>query len=332
MSSSESVRAAFRTKAVIDWIDLTVTLKSGTQFRYLQDELRSILDITGSPYVKPVDAGAGKVATCFVLRLQDAHASTLRDLERTTAALALAYPFAKAPEVSGIEVALDFYSRDDPNAVPALVHRLQRSLEADGSNPRQFDPDKAAKPKYCNRFLNRDRPEPVTGLILDPHLGLRVGNKRDAIQWQVYDKRTDNNGQLLEPSKRRARAEFTLTGKELAKRVLGANAGSRLANLEDLRTFRFETLAGLLHFRQFKPAEMITNSPVVATTLTKISSWHAHGVMNYPLGFAATYRDKRRPTNVGRRVTRKHSAHMVADAELNDIARRKLKALTRRFA
>jgi hypothetical protein len=102
--------------------------------------------------------------------------------------------------------------------------------------------------------------------------------------------------------------------------------------LEDLRTFRFETLAGLLHFRQFKPIEEITNIPVVAKTLTKLNPWREHGVMNYPLGSVATYRDRRRPANVGRTAKLKHSRHTVADGELNDIARRTLKALTGRFA
>lgn len=332
MSEAVSVRAAFRTRAVIDWIELAVTLKSGTQFRYVQAALHSILGLATRPYVKAVNAGAGGVATRFVLRLHDAHAATLRELERVTGALALAHPFAKPPEVTGIELALDFYSRGDPNAVADMVHRLQSSIEANGKNPRQFDPDKAPKPKHGNRFLNRDRPEPVTGLTLDPRLNLRIGNAGDAVQWQIYDKRTDNNRQPIEPSQRRARTEFTLAGQELAKRVLGPDAGLRLANLADLHTFKFETLACLLHFRQFKPVETISLAPVLASTLPKIKALHEHGIMNYHLGSVATYRDKRRPTDVGRRVPLKHSRHTVADAELNDIARRTLKALTSRFA
>jgi hypothetical protein len=54
--------------------------------------------------------------------------------------------------------------------------------------------------------------------------------------------------------------------------------------------------------------------------------------MNHHLGLTATYRDGRRPNDMGRKATRKHSRHTVADAELNDIARRALKALTGRFA
>lgn len=329
MSAPVSVRAAFRTQAVIDWIELAVTLQSGTQFRYVQAALRSILGLVTPPYVKPVNAGAGGVATCFILRLHDARAASLREVERITGALALVRPFVKPPEVTGIELALDFYSRSTPNAVPAIVHRLQSSIAAYGDNPRQFDPDKAPQPKHGNRFLNRDRPEPVTGLALDPRLNLRIGNAGDAVQWQVYDKRTDNNRQPIDPSLRRARAEFTLSGKELAKRVIGPNVGSRLATLDDLRTFRFETLADLLHFRQFKPIEAVTDDPVAARELAKLRE---HGIVNYSPGSVAFYRDGRRPNENGRRATRKHSKHTVADAELNDIARRTLKALTARFA
>jgi hypothetical protein len=331
MNALKSVRSEFKSRAVVDWIELGVTLKNGTQFRYIQDKLQSILDLKSRPYVKPVNAGPGKVATCFRLRLHDAHTATFRDLERIMTALSLVHPFADTPTVTGIEVALDFYSRNDPNAVQELVLRLQRGLQAYG-NPRQFDPDKAAAPKHGNRYLNRERPEPVTGLILDPRLNLRIGDIGDAVQWQVYDKLTDNNGQPVESSQRRARAEFTLTGEELARRILGANCGSRLANLDDLRTFKFETLAELLHFRLFKPTEAVASAPILESTLTEIAKWQAHGVTNYPLGLVGTYRDKRRASAVGRRVKRKRSSHTVADAELNDIARRALKAFTRRFA
>lgn len=331
MSRTDSVRAAFKTRAVIDWIDVAVTLKSGTQFRYVQEKLRTILDLTTPPFVKAVSSGAGGVATRFVIRLHDAHAATLRELERITAALALTHPFAEPPEVAGIELALDFYSRGNPDDVLELVRRLQSSIEAYG-NPRQFDPEKAPTPKHGNRFLNRDRPEPVSGLVLDPRLNLRIGNAGDAVQWQIYDKRTDNNCQPIPPSQRRARAEFALSGEELATRILGPNAGSRLATLTELKTFNFETLARLLHFRRFKPIETTAHNPVVAMTLAKLSPMREHGITNYPLGSFSVHRDGRRANDMGRRRKLIHSSHTVADAELNDIVRKKLKALTAKFA
>lgn len=331
MDKHESVRAAFRTRAVIDWIELSVTLESGTQFRYVQNKLQSILELDTLPFVRPVNAGAGNVAKRFAVRLHDAHAATLHELECITTALALAYPFAEPPEVTGIEIALDFDAKHDQNDILAMVHRLQSSIEAHG-NPRQFDPDKAPTPKHGNRFLNPDRPEPVTGLSLDPRLNLRIGNTGDAVQWQIYDKRTDNNRQPIAPGARRARAEFTMTGSELAWRTLGPDAGSRLVTLDDLRTFKFETLANLLHFRQLKPIEAIKDDPLFAATLARLGPLREQGIVNYHLGLTAFYRDGRRPNDMGRKATRKHSRHTVADAELNDIARRALKALTGRFA
>lgn len=326
-----SVRAAYRTRAVIDWIELAVTLENETQFRYVQKRLQTILELDTRSFVRPVDPGAGNVAKRFTFCLHDGHAATLGELERIMAVLALAFPFAAPPEITNIELALDFYPKLDLDNIPSLVHRLQSSIEA-RCNPRQFDPDKAPKRKHCNRFLNPDRPEPVTGLTLDARLNLRIGNKGDPIQRQIYDKRTDNNGQPVAPGKRRARAEFTLTGSQLAWRALGPNAGSRLVTLDDLRTFRFETLANFLHFRQLKPIDAITNDPIGAATLATLDSLRTQGIINYGLGMTAYYRDRRRPNDIGREATRKHSGHTVADAELNDIVRRSFKALTGRFA
>lgn len=326
-----SVRAAYRTSAVIDWIEVAVTLESETQFRYIQSKLQSILELDRPPYVKALNPGAGGAANRFVIYLHDTHAAALHELERIMTALALHHPFAAPPEVTSIELAVDFYPKHDPADIPHLVHRLQLSIDARG-NPRQFDPDKAAAPKHGNRFLNPDRPEPVTGLTLDPRLNLRIGNKGDPVQRQIYDKHTDNNGQPVTPGKRRARAEFTVTGSKLALRVLGPDAGSRSVTLDDLRTFKFETLADLLHFRQFKPIEAITGNPVCAWTLAKLAPTRNHGIMNYGLGMTTFYRDGRRPNDMGRKATRKHSSHTVADAELNHIVRRSLKDLTGRFA
>jgi hypothetical protein len=331
MSRSNSVRASFRTCAVIDWIELTLTLENGTQFRYIQEKLRMILNIETRPHVRPLNPGAGNVATRFVIRIHETHAQTLDNLQKIMTALETAHPFARAPEVTGIELALDFYSRYDPEAVTELVHRLQARIAARG-NPRQYDPNKSTLPKNCNRYLNPDRPEPVTGLVIDPSLNLRLGNKVDEIQWQIYDKRTDNNRRLLDPGQRRARAEFTLRGKQLAQRVLGPDAEFRLATLNDLRAFKFETLAGLLHFRKFKNFEITDYVRVVAVTLSKLVPWREQGITNYTLATTVFYQDKRRPNLLGRPAKRKYSRHTVADAELNDIVRRKFKALSGRFA
>ncbi|MGZ8292216.1 MAG: hypothetical protein ACXWVG_04150, partial [Telluria sp.] len=68
MDAYESVRTGFRTRAVIDWIELSVSLESRTQFRYVQNKLQSILELDTLPFVRPVNPGAGNVAERFAVR------------------------------------------------------------------------------------------------------------------------------------------------------------------------------------------------------------------------------------------------------------------------
>lgn len=330
MNAPEKVRAAFKLSAVVDWLELTVTLIRGTQFRYVRMHLGMILQMEKPPAVVPRDATAGGVATQFAIRLQDPHAASLDNLERVMVALALEFPFACPPVVSGIEIAVDFRPRTNEADIADLVHRMQLSIDAHG-NPRQYDPGKSPSPRFCNRYLNPDRPEPVTGLKIDPRFNLRIGNHGDAVQYQLYDKRTDNNGKLLAPNQRRARAEFTLSGAELANRVHGADGSSPPVTLDDLRKFRFESLAGLLHFRRFKSVEAITTTPALAKMLEKTLPWREYGITNYNIGMTA-FNPERRRGAVRSSRQRAHSAHTYADAELNDIVRRSFRSLTKNFA
>jgi len=330
MNSPEKVRAAFKSSAIVDWLELTVTLIRGTQFRYVRTHLGTILQMEKPPAVLPHNPTAGGVATQFVIRLQDHHAASLDNLESVMAALSLKFPFARPPVVSGIEIAVDFRPRTNKADVANLVHRMQLSLDAHG-NPRQYDPDKSPSRGFCNRYLNPERPEPVTGLKIDRRFNLRIGNDGDAIQYQLYDKQTDNNGKPLASNQRRARAEFTLSGEELAKRIHGVDGSSRPVTLGDLRTFKFESLAGLLHFRRFKSVEAITTNPVLAKMLERTLPWREYGITNYNIGMTA-FNPERRPGAVRSPRPRAHSAHTYADAELNDIVRRSFRSLTKTFA
>jgi hypothetical protein len=330
MKKAEGVRAQFKTVAVIDWLEVTLALIDNTQFRYVRDQLGVILGTAHPPYVKPISPGPGGVTTKFVWRFQDPHTASLENLGGVMTALALVFPFAAPPTVTGIELSVDFFPRTVKSNVADLVHRLQLSIDAHG-NPRQYDPGKSPLRARCNRYLNPDLPEPVTGLKIDSRLNLRIGDDDDAIQYQVYDKQTDNNGKSLAPHERRARAEFTLSGAELAERVHGPDAGLRLVKLSDLKTFKFESLAGLLHFRHFKPINEITSNAALAKMLEKTLPWREHGITNYNIGMTAFYQDERRPGAVRRSVPRLHSTHTCADDELNDIVRRSFRTLTKDF-
>lgn len=57
MKKAEGVRAQFKTVAVIDWLEVTLTLIDNTQFRYVRDQLGVILGTAHPPYVKPISPG-----------------------------------------------------------------------------------------------------------------------------------------------------------------------------------------------------------------------------------------------------------------------------------
>lgn len=329
----QTVRSTYRAEAVIDWIELTITTKETTQFQWLQDKMRRILDLpedAPDTYIKPIDAGAGNQARRFTITLHDQHANSFKELERITSALSKKCPFASPPEVSGIEIALDFYSRNANNAnLQSMTHRLQTSLAGlatSGNDPRQYDPISER-----NRFLRDDDK-------INPDQMLYIGSnsKRDPITWQVYHKVTDHNKQPLESNQHRARAEFTLTGTQLAEYVQNKTRVKKCVHLSDLQTFKFEQLAGLLHFRRLKSISEITAGRCAhfAYAIDKAGDTIRDNLALYPLGKLAYRRDPRtnQPRNKGLPEVLKHSRHSLADDDLNDAVHDKLRSLTRTFS
>lgn len=312
---------------------MTITTKEPTQFQWLQDKLRRILDLAEdarSTYVKPLDAGAGNVARRFAVRLHDQCANSYQELERITFELSEKCPFSSPPEVSGIEIALDFYSRE-ANSIDlrGMTHRLQTSLAGlatSGNDPRQYETIKGR-----NRFLRDDDK-------IRPDQTLYIGSKskRDPITWQVYHKVIDHNQQPLDSNQHRARAEFTLTGAQLAEYVQNKKSAKKCVHLSDLESFGFEQLAGLLHFRRLKPISEITTGKCAhfAYAINKAGDSIRDNLILYPLGKLAYRRDVRtnKPRNKGVPEVLKHSRHSVADDDLNDTVHDKLKGLTRTFS
>ncbi len=312
-----SLRSRFRSRAVIDWIELRIFTRAPTQQQWIR---RSLCGLTGTDdhHVRPIEPGGGGVCTQFSFRLYDEHANSYAELARLVAALDREVPLDGAAGVTGLEVALDFYGRGGDQMggeLEQMAHRLQASIGAYGSNPRQYDPATRR-----NVFLRSDD-EPIDRL-----LNLRIGNKWDPVSWQVYYKRTDR-GEFLPLHECRARAEFTLTGLALAER--GINL------LDDMASVRFESFADLLHFRHLKLKEDITAGtvPAVSFALCKWIGRTRGAVTLYPLGRLFFPRDSRtgKPRNRGVPVARQHSKHTAADAELNQIARDRLRDLTENF-
>lgn len=254
-------------------------------------------------WIEALDKQAGGVGTVFRVRFQDVDDYT--QLALSLENLSLRYPFVTPPKISSIEVACDF--RHKTGSVVdtlAMTHRLQSSLYADGTKPRQFDPSPGI---YQNRYLD------CHGDRLDPNLNFRIGNKNDPLSWQCYFKKVDKKLPLPE-DQWRARVEVTLRGP--APQEYGLNL------LSDLQHFRFDKLASLFRFRYPIPPEQMAAGDLFRLTAIKI---------NRELHDATPDRGIHSFATIGRRdkfrKTRATSSHLQADEELRNAVKGALRRL-----
>jgi hypothetical protein len=227
----------FKAKACIDWLELEITTTRPTQFRYIKSALDKATVCSTHP--EPLDAGAGDVATRFKVRFYDDMANSMRALRAALDTLALSYPLKTPPTVLALELACDLSHKGTPARreadTLAMTHRLQTSLHAEATKPRQFIPDTTGKTKGQNRFLD------MPGVRMDPRYNYRIGNTHDDVSWQAYFKCVDKQAPIPE-NEWRARVEVTLRG--LALTAFG------ITNLDDLASFSFERMACLFRFRR----------------------------------------------------------------------------------
>lgn len=315
-AASRSIRSAYRTEAVVDWLALEIEVARATQFQWLQRVLADHYGGDTRAYIEAVDSGAGNQAARFLIRLNDACCRDVDTIRAALAALDRQFTLIGPAIIKTLEVSLDFYPKDDQAHADLLqlVARLQMSLEAAGGTAhRQVGPSKRPD------FLDSTRTP-------DARQTLYINNRPDPIAWRVYHKITDRDGALLR-DQHRARVEFTLQGAGLRK--YGINS------LDDLAAFDFGHFGELLHFRQFIPmAELIVGKePALAQQLLHATRRDRKMIMLYPFGLHAYRRDSRtdQPRNGGHPERRKHSTHTTADAELNRVVRDRLYALTRDF-
>lgn len=297
-------RKSFKVTACIDWLDVVVKTSRPTQHHHLQETLRTSGTGTAGTkfWVETLDKQAGSVGTAFRIRFHDV--DDYAKLANTLDELSARYPFVAQPKITAIEVACDF--RHKMGSIPgtlAMTLRLQSSLYADGTKHRQYDPAIGQ-----NRYLDHH------GDRLDPNLNFRIGNKGDAVSWQIYFKRVNKN-QLLPEDQWRARVEVTLQGP--APQKYGLNL------LSDLQAFRFDKLAGLFRFRRPIEPELMAGGDLFRLTAIKINreikdATPERGVHSFD---AIGRRDKFRKT-------RAESSHIEADDELRNAVKGALRRLT----
>ncbi|MGZ3182935.1 MAG: hypothetical protein ACXU8N_10885 [Telluria sp.] len=320
-AASRSIRSAYRTTAVVDWLALEIETQKPTQFQWIQRTLADHFGNETRTFTEAVDAGAGNVATRFLIRLNDACCRDGDTIRAALAALDRKYSLVGTALLKGLEVSLDFYPTDHTarEHLLMLVARLQMSLAAYGKNHRQVGIRPGGK---------RARADFLDGTLApDPKQTFYVNDQdRDPVSWRVYHKITDRKG-ALPLEEHRARAEFTLQDAGLHK--------YGIVSLDDLVQRGFSGFGELMHFRVFRPMFEMTEgrSLVVRHALEQGTRRYRNLIARYPFGRQAYYLDHRtgKPRAADRQKLRVHSAHTRSDSELNHLVRDRLRDLSHKF-
>jgi len=241
----------YRVRAVIDWLDVTVTLRERTQFQHLQ---KPVLERTGMlPFIAPVEKVPGGATTIFRIRFQEARlAMVLHCLDE----IRQTYGFVEEPRIAGMEISVDFTPRvASERARHRMFGVLARHLfpKVDiVANPYDRPRFKWGRGKSRTRYLIGDRNRlsdgldllrwPLADLAAPVDATFYVGRQHGRSQWKVMDKILDQQNLtagtrvLLPEGSRRARVEVTLNEEELSDLKIGT--------MDGLRRFRFATLQG----------------------------------------------------------------------------------------
>lgn len=261
---------SYSCSAVIDWIDIDLTLGRTTQFRFLKKELDDHLG--ASHHTEPATRAAGGTTDRFRVRFQEARLPRISGaMERVR----LKFGLAADPEVAGMEVSIDFRPKDfSDDARARMVGLLMWHLFPAWD----YMSDREARPRFTwepgsagtahlvrwnartknnadyVRFNIDDRPAAVDATL---YVGRRTGPLLWSVQNKTRDKQNREAGTWLElaDKDRRARVEVTLRGEELEE--IGVRT------LSDLRSFKFGKLQGR-YFRAMLPTFAATKGDPVA--------------------------------------------------------------------
>ena len=278
--------SAFRFRAVIDWIELRLVTEKASNF----DTLRKRMEV---PYVQAVDKGPGSAATEFLVKIQEP--TSWNDVEQRIVKFTWDHPLAEPVSVTGIEVALDVYSRSqDREQLVDMVTRLYRnSTKLISQNRRLARHRHETQSIASHRSLRRKIAE---------GFNLYIGNAKDEARQHLYLKGTDSlDGKVihLEPESCRARTEFTLRGKALP-----------CQSLEEWKRHEFTDMADFFKYRTMK---------------TCVDPLMKHALMHVDqIG-------ERRPRPTKDRRPRFFFKSTKADTELNALAYSALRELTKRM-
>lgn len=282
----------FTFNAVVDILEVRIHTTRKNHGGHMKSELGKY----GFSYFTPVQPDAGGWTSYFTVPLYDIR--SFAALQSKLEVIQGKFPLASRPTVSMIEVAFD--GRVDNSATTAN-HNYLAALAARMAF-------RLAEPVSTNRRLFRDRrgitaamPRTLEALERKMAEGWNVGigDKTDDRYQHCYLKTTDYNKKPLPVQDYRARFEIRLAG-----------AGLPHTDIESYRDFRFETLSQYISFRK----EDINASPLQQAIVTGYGDQASH-----------------RKTIKRRNGGGIRKAIIPRDRELNEIVRKRLQTLTKRW-
>ncbi|WP_314973122.1 hypothetical protein [Comamonas testosteroni] len=356
----------FKPVAVIDWLEIEVTLGRPTRFTSIQAKLHELL---GIPMVKGhcIRVVAQNVpmsndpARAFRFTLHDhQHDNSAAKIAHALLGLKTIYDFTQPASTVAIEIALDLWPTDlNAAQLPELTKEVATSLEFRGDNPGQYDPIAATRvgllacpePLGTTYYTNHHKPHWHDGKMV----------LASDIAGRVYHKTTDRKGEdgkaiPLQPDQHRVRAEFTLRGDAL----------KQYGFADPLALGRFDTkpFLELFHFQKLlspnqrllktglgkgvKELALAIRAKRQATGLPPSQEELHHlrllgrlaearrrhlrterqcHVSSWPHGWAALDSKAK-----GGREPRKHSIHSIPYVKLNEMAQKAFKALSKKMA
>jgi hypothetical protein len=286
-SSSVKPYANYRFRAVIDWIDLRIVTARPTNF----DTVRTRMGIA---FAKPLDKGLGGAATEFTVRIQEptSWTSIYERLEKLTHD----HPLAVAVQVTGIEIAMDAYSRtQNRQELVDMVARFFKFATVMTSDNRRTSGEGKGSSQGIGSFKGLRR-------RVSEGFNIYVGNQSDSTYQHMYVKETtkrDNVVHVLPEAEQRARTEFTFSGQDLKHH-----------DLQGWTEHDFTSDAGYFKYRKLK---------------TRLNPFARYGLEHID---QVGQRQLRKRLHGG---TRHFSSGTAADFDLNALTYSALRELTRRM-
>lgn len=220
-------------KAVVDWIELKVTLPRSSQPQHVRTRMPASW---GLPWVEAMTDDTSRTAIEFKFRLQDPPGPGRFMGEIQSLALPGEPPIGEADvTITGLEIAIDArHPASDPQALAQAALHLMRHHAHPPAGP--ADPEGVA-PRITGPGWAQAPLSPASALrALLQGLTINTGGQGADYTTRCYVKRHDTqDGETyapLPPSRHRARFEITLRGSELP-----------FVTIEGWRRFRFEKLA-----------------------------------------------------------------------------------------